>query len=216
MRTPKRFIENIKNRIVTEEMLGMVLYSINKRAKNCRDKKKEYYQKGKMSGYDLYFKSVDDYKEKEQEYYRQKDFLLRRLLKPKCIHEVVCQRERRVRYYDYEEEYERLLDKAVYSNGYMDRELKDYVEFIDVIEIDEEYKYYLFYEVDRFVFHIPVQFSEVEEELVRGILKKVTIENLETHGKEITELLSVQFVKKVISLVENEKFRFVKNLKQSA
>ena len=39
MRTPKDFSENIKNGIITTEMLNECLYSVNKRAKNYRDAK---------------------------------------------------------------------------------------------------------------------------------------------------------------------------------
>ena len=43
MRTPKDFSENIKNGIITTEMLNECLYSVNKRAKNYRDAKRECY-----------------------------------------------------------------------------------------------------------------------------------------------------------------------------
>lgn len=33
MKTPKRFTDNLKNRVITKEMLGVALYSVNKRAK---------------------------------------------------------------------------------------------------------------------------------------------------------------------------------------
>lgn len=42
MKTPKRFTDNLKNRVITKEMLGVALYSVNKRAKNCRDKERSY------------------------------------------------------------------------------------------------------------------------------------------------------------------------------
>lgn len=42
MRTPKEYTNNIKNHIITKQMLLDCLYSSNKRAKNWRDKEREY------------------------------------------------------------------------------------------------------------------------------------------------------------------------------
>ena len=42
MRIPKAYTENLNKGIVTEQMLCDVLYSYNKRAKNWRDKKRQY------------------------------------------------------------------------------------------------------------------------------------------------------------------------------
>ena len=88
MTTKNEHKKNLENGIITEEMLELVLYSLNKRAKNCRDQKNKYYKKGKNSRYknDYSFKTVEQYKQKEYEYYEQKDFLLTSLLKPSCIH----------------------------------------------------------------------------------------------------------------------------------
>jgi hypothetical protein len=62
MKTPKDFIKNIKNNIVTKDMFALALYSVNKRAKNCRDKIYEY----KHKRYDFcYF----DYAEMSREQY---------------------------------------------------------------------------------------------------------------------------------------------------
>lgn len=45
MRTPKEYTANIKNGIITAPMLTDCLYSVNKRAKNWRDKEREYRYK---------------------------------------------------------------------------------------------------------------------------------------------------------------------------
>lgn len=42
MRTPKEFNDNIKKEILTKEMLEACLLSVNKRAKNWRDREREY------------------------------------------------------------------------------------------------------------------------------------------------------------------------------
>ena len=47
MKTPKIYQDNIKNRIITKQMLLDCLYSSNKRAKNWRDKEREVRQETK-------------------------------------------------------------------------------------------------------------------------------------------------------------------------
>ena len=44
MRTPKEYTDNLKKKIITENMLLDCLYSVNKRAKNYRDKERDYRQ----------------------------------------------------------------------------------------------------------------------------------------------------------------------------
>lgn len=41
MITPKKWKENIEKRIITDVMLDTAIYSVNKRAKNYRDAKRE-------------------------------------------------------------------------------------------------------------------------------------------------------------------------------
>ena len=82
MRTPKEYTDNLKNGIITTAMLNDCLYSMNKRAKNYRDAKRQNY-------IPKYCASVE---EKEQAYYRKKEILLS-LVKPSCIHKemIGCQ-----------------------------------------------------------------------------------------------------------------------------
>lgn len=49
MRTPKEYTDNLKKKTITESMLLDCLYSVNKRAKNYRDKERGYrqYYRGK-------------------------------------------------------------------------------------------------------------------------------------------------------------------------
>lgn len=42
MRTPKEYTQNLKQKIITKQMLADCLYSVNKRAKNCRDNEHKY------------------------------------------------------------------------------------------------------------------------------------------------------------------------------
>lgn len=76
MKTSKEYQANLKNKIITESMLYDCLFSLNKRAKNCRDMKNRYWR----SEYKW------DYIEKMDEYYKHKDFLLKSILKPTLIH----------------------------------------------------------------------------------------------------------------------------------
>lgn len=45
MRTPYEYTKNLKNGIITRDMLLDCLYSVNKRAKNFRDKERELKEK---------------------------------------------------------------------------------------------------------------------------------------------------------------------------
>lgn len=84
MKTPKSYIINLSQGIVTERMLCDVLFSYNKRAKNWRDKKRQY--KHSYSANSLMW--FNDALLNEQKYYGYKSELLH-LLKPECIHEEV-------------------------------------------------------------------------------------------------------------------------------
>lgn len=88
MRTPKSYIDNLENGIVTEQMLCDVLYSYNKRAKNWRDKKRQYKESYSTNSY-IWF---NDALENEQKYYGYKSEILG-LLEPDCIHEEVLEND---------------------------------------------------------------------------------------------------------------------------
>ncbi len=84
MKTPKLYIENFKNKIITQDMLCDCLFSVNKRAKNCRDKIREY--KSYRYAYHQW-DYIDDYEDKRDNYYDMKNKLLT-VLSPVCIHEL--------------------------------------------------------------------------------------------------------------------------------
>ena len=86
MRTPKDYQNKLKDRVITKQMLLDCLYSSNKRAKNYRDKEREYrdYFRYNRYAYDKY-DNVDKCKQKKEEYYKQKEFMLS-ILEPVCIH----------------------------------------------------------------------------------------------------------------------------------
>lgn len=76
MKTSAEYTKNLKNKIITSDMLYDSIFSLNKRAKNNRDMKNQY-------SWSRYYWS---YANKMNEYYRQKDFLIKKFLKPKLIH----------------------------------------------------------------------------------------------------------------------------------
>lgn len=103
MRTPIEYSKNLKNHVITMQMLLDCLYSSNKRAKNWRDKEREW-RSCRYDEYDNESKARD----KKEEYYGQKETMLS-VLKPVCIHRETIYNQRRERIYDYEDEYEECL-----------------------------------------------------------------------------------------------------------
>ena len=82
MKTPKEYNDNIKNGIITSKMLTDCLYSVNKRAKNWRDKERDW----RNSRHDNY-NNEEKAREKKQQYYDMKDtswsvYPLLRLISP--------------------------------------------------------------------------------------------------------------------------------------
>jgi len=95
MKTPKEYNEKVVNKILDSKIISHVLFSLNKRAKNCRDKKQEFYDKAdqirrsnRYVSTDIWHKGVQSYKEKTEEYYQKKDFILKTLFEPIEIHEI--------------------------------------------------------------------------------------------------------------------------------
>lgn len=217
MKTNKSFAQFFSNKIITEEMLELALYSINKRAKNCRDKKNEYYHKAKACGYknDYNYKTVESYKEKEKDYYSQKDFLLKCLLDPVCIHSSIKTVSNRRRIYDYEDDFRSHYQskKYIYSNSYFDNDTDEEITFIDIIEDEKQVENFLFYETENYSFHIPFFNIEVwEQEKYLAELQTIQIDNLVTKGKDIVELVSTQFCKKLLDLVKQQDYTFLQKV----
>lgn len=69
MKTPVSYNKNLKAGIITEEMLANCLYSVNKRAKNCRDKVREYKELYRRYYDLLHFEHdyIDSYSQKREE-----------------------------------------------------------------------------------------------------------------------------------------------------
>jgi hypothetical protein len=192
METPKEYRDNLAKRIITKEMLEDCLFSVNKRAKNCRNKEREYRNRYRHSQYN----TESTYRLKKEEYYRQKEIFLS-LLESDCIHiekqlqkQKICERDERYPTYD-------KLYPVVYR---WDGSGRYYVVSIPVE------KYYLFYNVGEHSFHTPIP----EDELSKyPNLEQVHIEGLITHGQDILDLLSVQFVEKVLTLIASNDYTFI-------
>ena len=201
MKTPKEFTQNLEERIITKEMLGACAFSVNKRAKNMRDEQLKYANKRRSNRfyYDKYNNEMK-YRIKKENYYAIKEELLS-LAVPVCIHMEKLQRKERI--YDYEREFsEYTKEDIIYSNEYYDKELEEYVTFIDVINVLK--KYYLFYDFEKYSFHVPIEQPEKFPDL-----EIVEISQLLTYGKNIENLVPVQFVDKVIVLIRSGDYTYV-------
>lgn len=204
MRTPTEYADNLKKHIITEKMLCDCLYSSNKRAKNYRDKAREY-----RHGYGPY-----DYEEMAREkmdaYYSQKEKLLS-ILSPVCIHKEFL-KYKRTRIYEYDPTYIDHIknDDFVWQNCFYDYDKDGMIWFGDIENKDEPiYHYYLFYELKNHSFHSPIEESEIQNYPSLGV---VDVDRIITEGHDIDDLLSNQFVKKVIDLIESKDYIFTSTL----
>ena len=222
MRTPQEWIRNLENGIITEEMLDAALYSVNKRAKNCRDQKREYSRR-----YDKYH-NAERYEEKESEYYNQKEKLLS-ALQPMCIHREMLGFEK-IRHYDNKPGFLDALARCfssgaicwsnsfVRSGGYGYRWWDD--DFCEYGEnrtyfFDEELfhrpliHYYLFYAVGTHSYHSPLRMTEdqVRTYARERDLEIIDIDKLDTRGDDIMGLCSTAFVSKVIAKISEGEYQ---------
>lgn len=217
MKTPKEYIDNLKKGVITKRMLGDSLYSVNKRAKNCRDQERYYRNRYRNSRYYDHYNTEERYRAQKEQYYMLKEKLLK-YATPKCIHRETRTNTERI--YSYEPIWEETLKNEVilHRGGYYrrvsDEELadnyenydnlvydfggfKEYIEFVD-IEAEPSYSYYLFYEFDGlYSFHTPISNPDDYD------LPIVDIDELVTSGKDIGDLISMAFVKKVLNLIDS-------------
>lgn len=193
MKTPATYTKMLKEERVTKEILGEVLYSYNKRAKNYRDQKRKY----RNYTYDKY-NNYEKNEEKENEMYEKKEYILRHL-NPICIHREIKIKDKRIRYYSYEEEFDHIKENLIIKDGqFWDNEIKDLVYFVDVIESEKIYLYFLYYEIGGFTFHTPINENEIE----KYNLNIIDINDFTTKGRDINDLLSLQFCNKVYNNID--------------
>ncbi|HAM15661.1 MAG TPA: hypothetical protein DCP91_07365 [Eggerthellaceae bacterium] len=210
MRTPKEYSENLKKGVITEQMLSDCLYSANKRAKNHRDKAREMRE-----SYEFRYGAPGSYFDihdaeaatcaKRDEYYRMKEILLS-VVEPACIHEEVAGYETK-EYLDtdlgYEEHVDDFRDVLRYYNWELGRE-----ESKGYLKVPTEFRYYLLYEVGGRTFHNPISERAVKDFTTKG-LEVVRIDALDTRGCDTKDLISVQFARKVVALVESGAYEYV-------
>ena len=196
MQTPKEYIQNLKSGVITPEMLSDCIYSCNKRAKNWRDKKREVVDMQRTYRYfqDKY-NTVFEAECRMEEYYGMKETLLS-VLQPEFIHH-----ETQTNYF-WLSDWKTPRDANAKRTGgmnYDDRRDRWEYEYKSVKEC-----YYLYYKCGSHSFHTPIPSPEKYPDLPIIELKG----GLTTYGANTDDLLSVQFVKKVLALVETGNYSF--------
>lgn len=204
LRTPKEYLDNLQRKLITADMLSDCIFSSNKRAKNWRDKQREYSER-RMSNRHFHDKYNNEGKAKreKEKYYKQKDLLLS-VLEPVGIHRVLRGYERR-RVYDYEKAYRKIKRKGlfVWENCFYDHDYCCTIWFGDIELKDKPiFENFLFYKLGKHSFHIPI----ADKELGKFELSVKELEDLETHGLATELLLSNQFVSKVSELISTNDY----------
>ena len=200
MRTPKRYTDLIKNKKITNQIIAECIYSVNKRAKNYRDKIKDYKQGG---FYKYKEDNIENAKEQKEKYYSMKEDLLLNF-SPKLIHKKY-DGEKIQRVYSYQKNYTKLynekINDIIKENSYYDYDRNKEVDFFDYSLGEKKYLYFLYYEIGEYSFHTPITEERAEKNTELEI--KEIDENFQTHGADIVDLLSTQFVQKVINLLDS-------------
>lgn len=206
MRTPKRYTDLIKNKKITNQIIAECIYSVNKRAKNYRDKIKDYKQGGL---YKYKEDNIENAKEQKEKYYSMKEDLLLNF-SPKLIHKKY-DREKIQRVYSYQKNYTKLynekINDIIKENSYYDYDRNKEVDFFDYSLGEKKYLYFLYYEIGEYSFHTPITEERVEKNTQLEI--KEIDENFQTHGADIVDLLSTQFVQKVIDLLDSGDYTII-------
>ena len=214
MKTPKEYLKNLKNGKITIEMLENAIFSVNKRAKNYRDRERLVRSKYYNDRYD----EEEKCRNKKNELYKQKEFLLSFVNKPSCIHQEKILTTRRI--FDYQDEYENIKDENVKRENYYiekpewmdddewcDEENGIKIYFKDIWEFSY-YKYYLFYQFPNFSFHVPIENKiEAEKIAIEKNIEIIEIDSIKTEGEEVKELLSMQFINKLIEFLKQSKLK---------
>ena len=206
MKTPKRYNDLIKNKKITNQIIAECIYSVNKRAKNYRDKMEDYKQAG---FYKYKENSIENAKEQKEKFYSMKEDLLLNF-RPKLIHKQYAG-EKKQRVYSYQKNYEKLYNEKrndiVWENSYYDYDRNKEVDFFDYSLGEKKYLYFLYYEIGEYSFHTPITEERAEKNTQLEI--KEIDENFQTHGADIVDLLSTQFVQKVIDLLDSGDYTII-------
>lgn len=206
MRTPKNYIQLVNDKKITNEMIAECIYSVNKRAKNHRDRIRKY----KDDRYNPYTaRNIENAEDEMEKYYTMKEELLT-VFEPSLIHEQYVGEEKK-RVFSTEEDYDKLLQEKsndiLRKGSYYDDENSIEVEFFDYRLGRKKYLYFLFYEIGEYSFHLPI--SEQKAKKYTKLQIKEIDQDFKTHGANIEGLLSTQFVNKVLSLLESGDYTIV-------
>lgn len=206
MKTPKLYNDLINEKKITNEIIAECVYYVNKRAKNYRDKIKEY--KNGRSHQHLE-SNIEKAEEEMGKYYQLKEEFLK-VFTPNLIHKQFIG-EKKKRVYSYEKNYEKLLKEKTndifWKNSYYDYDKDMEIEFFDYHLGTKKYLYFLYCEIGEYSFHSPVS-EKIAESNTELEIQEID-ENFKTHGSKNGGLLSMQFVKKVLELLQSEDYTIV-------
>lgn len=206
MRTPKNYTQLVNDKKITNEMIAECIYSVNKRAKNHRDRIRKY----KDDRYNPYTaRNIENAEDEMEKYYTMKEEMLT-VFEPSLIHEQYVGEEKK-RVFSTEEDYDKLLQEKsndiLRKGSYYDDENSIEVEFFDYKLGRKKYLYFLFYEIGEYSFHLPI--SEQKAKKYTNLQIKEIDQDFKTHGANIEGLLSTQFVNKVLSLLQSGDYKIV-------
>ena len=206
MKTPKLYNDLINEKKITNEIIAECVYYVNKRAKNYRDKIKEY--KNGRSHQHLE-SNIEKAEEEMGKYYQLKEEFLK-VFTTNLIHKQFIG-EKKKRVYSYEKNYEKFLKEKnndiFWKNSYYDYDKDMEIEFFDYHLGTKKYLYFLYCEIGEYSFHSPVS-EKIAESNTELEIQEID-ENFKTHGSKIEGLLSMQFVKKVLGLLQSEDYTIV-------
>ena len=206
MKTPKLYNDLINEKKITNEIIAECVYYVNKRAKNYRGKIKEY--KNGRSHQHLE-SNIEKAEEEMGKYYQLKEEFLK-VFTTNLIHKQFIG-EKKKRVYSYEKNYEKLLKEKnndiFWKNSYYDYDKDMEIEFFDYHLGTKKYLYFLYCEIGEYSFHSPVS-EKIAESNTELEIQEID-ENFKTHGSKIEGLLSMQFVKKVLELLQSEDYTIV-------
>ena len=206
MKTPKLYNDLINEKKITNEIIAECVYYVNKRAKNYRDKIKEY-KNGRSHQH--VESNIEKAEEEMGKYYQLKEEFLK-VFTPNLLHKQFIG-EKKKRVYSYEKNYEKLLKEKTndifWKNSYYDYDKDMEIEFFDYHLGTKKYLYFLYCEIGEYSFHSPVS-EKIAESNTELEIQEID-ENFKTHGSKNEGLLSMQFVKKVLELLQSEDYTIV-------
>ena len=131
MRTPQKYTKLVNDKKITNEMIAGCIYSVNKRAKNYRDKIRKF----KHDRYNPYTeRNIENAEGEMEKYYTMKEELLT-VFEPSLIHQQYVGEEKK-RVFSTEKDYDKLLQEKsndiIWKSGYSVKDSEDSEESIEV------------------------------------------------------------------------------------